>query len=47
MSAWYLFVCVGLIVALGYIDVSWAGAGAALCVFATVALCWLAGRPGT
>jgi hypothetical protein len=42
MSASYIFASVALIVALGYIRVSWAVAGAGLCVFATVALlgCW-------
>jgi hypothetical protein len=43
MSAFYIFACVALIVALGYIGVSWAVAGAGLCVFATIALCWVAG----
>jgi hypothetical protein len=42
MSALYIFACVALIVALGYIGVSWAVAGAGLCVFATIALCWVA-----
>jgi hypothetical protein len=46
MTALYIFACVGLIVALGYIGVSWAVAGAGLCVFATIALCWIAGRQG-
>jgi hypothetical protein len=45
MSAFYAFACVGLVLALGYIGVSWALAGVAFCVFATIALCWLAGRP--
>jgi hypothetical protein len=44
MSALYLFACVALVVALGYIGVSWAVAGAGLCVFATIALCWVVGR---
>ncbi len=46
MTALYIFACVALIVALGYIGVSWVVPGAGLCVFATIALCWLAGRPG-
>jgi hypothetical protein len=41
MSALYVFACVVLIVALGYIGVSWAVAGAGLCVFATIALAGL------
>jgi hypothetical protein len=44
MSALYIIVCVALIVTLGYIGLSWAVAGAGLCVFATIALCWVAGR---
>jgi hypothetical protein len=43
MSAFYIFACVPLIAALGYIGVSWAVAGAGLCVFATITvvlLCW-------
>ena len=32
-----IFACVALIVALGYIGVSWAVAGAGVCVFATIA----------
>jgi len=42
MSALYIFACVALIVALGYIGVSWAVTGAGVCVFATIALCWVA-----
>ncbi len=38
MRAWHVFACVALIVTLGYIGVSWAVAGAVLCVFATIAL---------
>jgi len=38
MSVFYIFACVPLIAALGYIGVSWAIAGAGLCVFATIAL---------
>jgi hypothetical protein len=34
MRAWQVFACVALIAALGYIGVSWAVAGAGLCVFA-------------
>jgi hypothetical protein len=45
MSALYLFVCVGLIIGLGYIGMSWAVAGVAMCLFATAALCWISGRP--
>ena len=45
MSALYALVCVGLVVALGQIGMSWAVAGVALCASATVALCWLAARP--
>jgi hypothetical protein len=44
MSALYLLACVALIVTLGYIGVSWAVAGAGLCVLATIALCLAAGR---
>ena len=44
MSALYILACVALIVGLGYIGVSWALAGAGLCVFATIALCWAAGH---
>jgi hypothetical protein len=44
MSTLYIFASVALIVALSYIGVSWAIAGAGLCVFATSALCWVAGR---
>jgi len=43
MMAFYIFACVPLIAALGYIGVSWAVAGA---VFATIALmlgCWSPG----
>ena len=42
MSALYIFACVALIVTLAYIGVSWAIAGAGLCVLATIALCWVA-----
>jgi hypothetical protein len=38
MSALYIFASVALIVALGYIGVSWAVAGAGLCMFASIAL---------
>jgi hypothetical protein len=38
MRALHVFACVGLVVALGYIGVSWAVAGAGLCVFAAIAL---------
>jgi hypothetical protein len=44
MSALYILACVALIVALGYIGVSWAVTGAGLCVFATIALCLVVGR---
>jgi hypothetical protein len=44
MSALHIFACVALIIALGYIGVSWAVAGVGLCVFATIALCWVVGR---
>jgi hypothetical protein len=42
MSASYIFASVALIVAPGYIGVSWAVAGAGLCEFATGVLlrCW-------
>jgi len=43
MSIVYIFACVALIVALAYIGASWAVAGVVLCVFATIALCWVAG----
>lgn len=46
MSALYALACVGFVVALAHISMSWAVTGVALCAFATVALCWLAGRPG-
>jgi hypothetical protein len=46
MSALYAFACVGLVIALGQIGVSWAVGGVAVCAFTTLALCWLAGRPG-
>ena len=44
MTALYIFTCVALIIALGYIGVSWAVAGVALCVFATITLYWVVGR---
>jgi hypothetical protein len=43
MSVLYIFACVALIVALGYIGVSWAVVGSGLCVFAAIVLCWAAG----
>jgi uncharacterized membrane protein YtjA (UPF0391 family) len=46
MSAFYIFACVALIAALGYIGVSWAVAGAGLCVFATIALVLVCWSPG-
>jgi hypothetical protein len=42
MSALFIFACLALVVALGYIGLSWAVAGAGLCVFATIALFWVA-----
>jgi hypothetical protein len=43
MSTFYTFACVPLIATLGYIGVSWGGAGAGLCIFAAITLvllCW-------
>jgi uncharacterized membrane protein YtjA (UPF0391 family) len=45
MSAFYIFACVPLIAALGYIGVSWAVAGAGLCVFATITVVLLCRSP--
>jgi hypothetical protein len=38
MRTWHVFASVGVVVALSYVGVSWAVAGAGICVFATVAL---------
>ena len=38
MRAFHVFAGLALIVALGYIGVSWAAAGVGLCLFATIAL---------
>jgi hypothetical protein len=45
MSTFYTLACVPLIAALGYIGVSWAIAGAGLCVFATITLVLLCSSP--